>query len=139
MYIMPRIRTLNIHLERRRYLRRASTRPEVAFWEYLRARKFQGLKFRRQYSIGNFVLDFYCPKLRLGIELDGAGHDIPAQQQHDAFRTEWLGSMYIRIVRFRNEEVMCDIEGVLKKLKEITTSSNSSSLPPLPPAGEYPP
>ena len=124
---MPRIRTLNIHLERRRYLRRASTRPEMELWEYLRGNRFQGLKFRRQYSVGNFVLDFYCPKLRLGIELDGAGHNLPAQRQHDDFRTAWLGSMYIRIVRFRNEDVMGDIEGVLKRLADFSTAPNPSS------------
>ncbi len=126
---MPRIRTLNVQLERRRYLRRASTRPEAELWEYLRSRRFHGLKFRRQYSIGNFILDFYCPQLRLGVELDGAGHNVPAQQQHDAFRTEWLGTMYVRIVRFRNEEVMEDIEGVLKKLGEIATSSELPTAP----------
>ncbi len=126
---MPRIRSLNMHLEQRRFLRRASTRPESVLWEYLRARRFLGLKFRRQYSVGNYVLDFYCPELRLGIELDGAGHSFSAQQQHDDFRTEWLDSMYIHIVRFKNDEVMCDIEGVLETLGKIASTARHPTHP----------
>lgn len=74
------------------------------------------------------MLDFYCPKLRLGIELDGAGHDTPVQQQHDAMRTDWLKTMYVRIVRFRNEEVIGDISGVLIKIEEIATAPYPSSI-----------
>lgn len=123
---MPRIRSLHIRLQQRRYLRRVSTRAESVLWSYLRNKQFYGLKFRRQYSIGRYILDFYCPKLRLGIELDGVGHTVGRQQEHDRFRTEWLASMYVHIIRFQNEEVLNDPEVVLRKIAKFLTAPHPS-------------
>jgi very-short-patch-repair endonuclease len=120
--LMPRIRTLNKYLERRRQLRHSSTPAELDLWDQLKSRQFRGLKFRRQYSVGNFILDFYCPKLRLAIEVDGDSHFDPRQAAYDHYRTEWLGSMYIRVIRFRNDEVHGDMVGVLRRLELFITS-----------------
>src|SRR3954469_10158826 len=63
--------------KRARALRRAMTLPEVLLWQALRGGQVGGLRFRRQHPIGHYVLDFYCPALRLAVEVDGAAHDIP--------------------------------------------------------------
>jgi very-short-patch-repair endonuclease len=124
---MPRIRVLNKYLERRRTLRRRSTPAEQALWNYLRARRFHDLKFRRQYSIGNYIVDFYCPEKRLVVEIDGEGHSTEQQQAYDEARTAWLNTMYVKVIRFSNGEVIDNIAGVLIKLECITTSPSPSS------------
>ena len=72
---------------RRRELRTYGTSAEAALWNLLKKRQLRGRKFRRQHSVGRYILDFYCPSERLAIELDGAHHYTPAGQDHDARRT----------------------------------------------------
>ena len=73
-----------------------------------------GLKFRRQQSIGPFILDFYCPEYRLGIELDGTSHDY--KYEYDETRTEYLHGQGIRILRFTNQQVFTSLEAVLAEI-----------------------
>lgn len=126
--LMPRIYNINKYLDRRRGFRKKQTRAEIILWYYLRSRKFFGLKFRRQHSIGNYIVDFYCPKFRLVIELDGDSHFETRQQAYDRERTQWLESLHIHVIRFTNDRILHDLERVLEELKEYITSLNPSSV-----------
>ena len=98
---------------RRRELRRQLTIAEARLWNHLKDGSLWSRKFRRQHSVGPYILDFYCPGERLAVELDGAAHDHEAAQDHDAIRTRFLQSAGIRLVRFENREVIENLEGVL--------------------------
>ena len=76
------------------------------------------LKFFRQYSVGPYILDFYCPERRLAIEVDGGQHTYVYGQQHDAHRDSYLKELNIRVIRFWNNDVLQNIEGVGQKIKE---------------------
>ena len=86
-------------------------------WEVLRDRRFEGLKFRRQQPFGPFILDFYCARERLAIEIDGSVHDTVEQQVADAHRQEVLESLDIRVVRVRSESVARDLQSVLEIIR----------------------
>ena len=104
----------------RQYLRNNMTPAEVALWKLLRERQVCGLKFRRQFGAGPYVLDFYCPELRLAIELDGAVHDSAEAVVYDQDRTEYLMREFsIRVMRFRNEQVFEEPEWVLEEIKKV--------------------
>ena len=104
-------------LDRRR-LRKNATDAEQKLWSILRSRRMAGLKFFRQYSVGSYVLDFYCPEQRLAIEVDGGQHADVYGQQHDAHRHSYLRELNIRVIRFWNNDVLQNIEGVGKKIRE---------------------
>lgn len=86
--------------------RRSPTLAEEALWRDLRARRLDGLKFRRQTPIGSYVVDFVCFEARLIVELDGPPHDDLAAQEHDARRDAWLRSQGFRILRFSNDIIL---------------------------------
>ena len=90
----------------RRALRHRATPAERALWKTLKGRALDGYKFRRQHSVGPFILDFYCPDGRLAVELDGSVHDDPARAAYDADRQRTIEAYGIRVLRVRNEEVM---------------------------------
>jgi very-short-patch-repair endonuclease len=92
--------------EKRRNLRKNQTFCEKILWIYLRDRKTFGYKFRRQYSVDHYVIDFYCPELKLAIELDGSVHDIPDQKEYDEYRQEYLERFGITFCRITNDELM---------------------------------
>lgn len=100
-------------------MRRRSTKAERKLWQNLRNRGFEGYKFRRQVSVGFFVLDFYCPELKLAIEVDGYTHDSDEAKKYDAEREEIIENYGVRFLRIRDEEVREDIEKALKKIKAI--------------------
>ena len=81
------------------------TEPERKLWWLLRCKKLAGLRFRRQAPLGPFIADFFCPKARLVVELDGASHTSDRQIAHDARRTRWLVQHGLRVVRFTNREL----------------------------------
>ena len=87
----------------RKELRNHGTAAEAALWRVLKKSQVGGYKFRRQHGIGPYILDFYCPMLKLGIELDGSAHDAPMADKHDEIRTKYLENQGIKILRFRNE------------------------------------
>lgn len=95
------------------------TFAEKIFWEQIRAKRFMNLKFKRQYIVLNYILDFYCPKLRLGIEIDGKIHE--QQKKKDYIRKRLIQYKGINIVRFKNEEIINNINGILQELKSICT------------------
>jgi len=96
---------------RRRLLRHDSTETEITLWSQLRNRKL-GHKFIRQFSIDGYVLDFYCPKAKLGIEVEGKIHE--KKKTYDTYRERYLREFNIRILKFKNEEVQVNISKVLK-------------------------
>lgn len=110
----------------RRELRRNQTQVEKKLWRHLRSKQFEGLKFRRQEQIGQYIVDFVCYKEKLIIELDGSQHN--DAHEKDEIRDNWFKSQGFRVLRFWNNEVMINIEGVLTVIRESCTNH-----PPLAP------
>src|SRR5229473_405162 len=108
---------------------------DARLWNHLKDRSLRGRKFRRQHSVGPYVLDFYCPGERLAVELDGAAHDHEAAQDRDALRTRFLQSAGIRLVRFENREVIDNLEGVLV----VIARQFAIACPPRRPSAATPP
>ena len=104
--------------EYRQILRRTTTPTENMLWRRLKGKQLDGLRFRQQHGYGPYVLDFYCPSLRLCIELDGNIHDEEQVRLKDEERTEFLLEQIIHVLRFRNEDVENDVEGVLERIRE---------------------
>jgi very-short-patch-repair endonuclease len=100
--------------ERRRELRKNQTEAEKILWQEIRGRKINNLKFHRQYSIGPYIVDFFCPEIRLVIELDGEQHK--DAKEYDIERENFLKNEDIKILRFWNDEVMNDLKSVLEKI-----------------------
>ena len=86
-------------------------------WKHLQSRKLEGYKFRRQHSVGRYIIDFYCSEAKLAIELDGAAHDSAGADAGDRVRDEFLRSLGIRVLRYENREVMANLEGVLLHIR----------------------
>jgi len=97
--------------ERARALRRTSTRAETLMWAQLRDRRLGGYKFRRQRAVGAYFADFACVEKRLIVELDGESHELTVQ--HDIARDRRLTRGGYRVLRYRNEDVQRDLQGVL--------------------------
>lgn len=119
-------------LAKAREMRKISTTAEKFLWSLLRDRQLQNAKFRRQHPIGNYILDFYCHESRLAVELDGSGHAEPEQQELDMQRTEWLNNQGISVIRFWNNEVMENIQGVLQRIAETLVPHSDPHPSPLP-------
>jgi very-short-patch-repair endonuclease len=94
-----------------RDLRKNATAAEKVLWEHLRAKRLNGLKFRRQAPFGRYIMDFYCKARSLCIEIDGSSHH--GKEEYDAERTSYLESAGIKVLHFTNQEVLQDIDGVL--------------------------
>ncbi|MFH0804133.1 MAG: endonuclease domain-containing protein [Candidatus Zambryskibacteria bacterium] len=111
--------------ERRRELRNNQTPAEKILWKYVSKNKIKRLRFLRQYGIGPYVLDFYCPKIRLGIELDGSVHKEKENKLYDKDREKFLENLNIEVIRFWNSDVLNNTENVLDKLlNKIEQMSN---------------
>ena len=102
--------------DKRRILRQAETVPESLLWDRLRDRRCGGLKFRRQYSVGVYVLDFYCPACRLAIKLDGESHVSQEAKEYDAERTEFLSLLNICVLRFPNAAVYGGMDPIIRAI-----------------------
>lgn len=105
--------------EIRRDLRQNSTFAESILWGKLRGRKLEGLKFNRQHSIGDYIVDFYCSSKKMIIELDGSVHESSQQQEKDRCRDKNLNDMGFIVLRFKNEEVINEYDYVKGKILEI--------------------
>ncbi|HEX9080206.1 MAG TPA: endonuclease domain-containing protein [Desulfuromonadaceae bacterium] len=108
--------------ERRRELRRNQTDAERAFWTRVRNGQFFGMRFFRQYSVGPYILDFYCPALKLAVELDGGQHNESEGREYDSARSAYLNAHGIEVVRFWNNEALCEMDGVLALLEQKINS-----------------
>lgn len=100
-----------------RQMRCEPTPAEKSLWEKLRNKQLLGFKFRRQHPIDRFIVDFYCAEARLIIEVDGEVHNYT--QVEDAIRQEFLESLGLRLIRFRNEEVLMGLDAVLEKIVSV--------------------
>ena len=107
---------------RRRELRGGQTLEEGILWEEMRNSKL-GAKFRRQYSILSYVVDFYCPKFKLVVEIDGSSHRKTGE--HDEYRTRILREYGVRLIRFWGSQVRGDLDSVLDVIRSNLTSSPS--------------
>jgi very-short-patch-repair endonuclease len=112
--------TPQIEAEARR-LRHNMTPAEKTLWEALRGKKLDGLKFRAQHPVGPFILDFWCPSVKLVVELDGGVHR--DQQDYDDARTKQLESYGYRVIRFTNEQVLTDLPSVLERIRSAAKDS----------------
>ena len=117
-------------LETRRQLRQAGEAAEAVLWTVIKNRKIDGFKFRRQFSIGPYIMDFYCPEAKLGIELDGAGHQTLDGVKYDKVRSDYLlREQGIHIIRFENRDLYYNLEGVVKEIeKELNKKAKSEPL-----------
>ena len=113
---MTRIFNRKSEQEKRRKLRKNATYPEKILWERLRKRRINGIRFLRQYSVGKFVLDFYSPKVKLAIEIDGSSHI--GKEEYDAFRQKFIENLGIHFLRFGNQAVLNDTEFVVERIRD---------------------
>jgi len=102
----------------RKELRNALTPAEACLWTQLKKRQLSGKKFRRQYSVGPYILDFFCPEVRLAVELDGAPHFNLIGQELDGKRDRYLEEQGIVVLRFENREVFENLENVLGVIRK---------------------
>lgn len=101
----------------RRKLRHSLTPAEASLWRALKGRQVYGLKFRWQHSVGPYILDFYCPELKLAIELDGESHAM--REEYDERRTDYLFRMAgITVLRFENRVVFENLEQIIAEIGE---------------------
>ncbi|MBO4564116.1 MAG: endonuclease domain-containing protein [Bacteroidaceae bacterium] len=98
-------------------MRANPTEAEAILRSCVRANNL-GHKFLYQYIIGQFIVDFLCPDCKLIVEVDGGYHSEPIQEIDDEQRTQWLERMGYKVIRFSNEQVICDIDNVLKEIKK---------------------
>jgi very-short-patch-repair endonuclease len=94
-----------------------TTPSEAKLWNLLKGNQQENRKFRRQHSVGSYVLDFYCPAERLCIELDGDSHYQEMSFSYDKARTDFLNNLKIRVLRFKNNEIYENPEWVLGEIK----------------------
>jgi very-short-patch-repair endonuclease len=102
---------------RSRELRKAGTSAEELLWDELRNGRLGGIRFRRQHPIDPFVVDFYCAKAKLVIELDGRIHI--QQTEEDAARQENLEQRGLRVIRFKNEEIVNSLETAVARIRDV--------------------
>src|SRR5271169_2597608 len=116
---------------RAKQLRRAMTPAETLLWRYLKADRIEGLGFRRQVPFRNYIADFVCLSVKLIVELDGVSHDFEERQRADRNRDVFFVSEGFQVLRFTNEQVMTNLEGVVEAIRQVA-SSRASGSPPSP-------
>lgn len=131
--IVIKIHNIKSQKQTRKNLRNNMTKAEIILWSKLKGKQL-GYKFRRQHGIGNYVVDFYCPKLKLIIEIDGDVHAYNSQIIKDKERQNYLESLGLKVLRYANNDIKNNISGVLDDLiVKIELNSLSSTSPPAPP------
>ncbi len=120
----------NILKEKAREMRNKPTEAEKMLWNALSNKGIEGLKFRRQHIIGEYIVDFVCLEKRLIIEVDGSVHLLPEQIEHDKLRTEWLVSKGFKVVRYTNNQVLSDLFNTIESIQ-----NHLSAISVAPPSG----
>ncbi len=110
---------------RSRELRNAATEAERKLWQQLSGRKLAGVRFNRQFPVGQFICDFVSREMRLVIEIDGGQHASAAE--YDARRTRFIEAQGYRVIRFWNSEVLDNIDSVLKAIEQVLDNIPSPS------------
>jgi len=116
---------------RAKQLRQTMTRAETLLWRYLKANRIDGLGFRRQVPIRNYIADFICIAAKIVVELDGESHDFDERQKADQTRDTFFVSEGFRVLRFTNEQVMSNLEGVVETIRQAAID-RLRGLPPSP-------
>ncbi|MFH0888425.1 MAG: DUF559 domain-containing protein [Planctomycetota bacterium] len=101
-----------------RYLRKNTTDAEKLLWSKIRRKLLKGNQFYRQRIIGNYIVDFYCPKVKLVVELDGGQHYTDNGKSKDKTRDEYMRSLRLKVLRFSDIEVLKNINGVVERITE---------------------
>ncbi len=112
---------------KRQTLRNNATPAEKRLWFYLQNTQLLGRKFRRQQGIGPFIVDFYCPKEKLAVELDGEIHSTNEARKYDRERDKFIHDHDITTIRFRNEEVFNDVDCVLQTIAKYFRTTSAVS------------
>ena len=115
------------NIQKSRYLRRNQTEAERKLWAILKNRQLGGVKFRRQFSVGKYILDFYCPEHKLGIEADGGQHYKEEDKRKDEIRTKELCKQDIEILRFSDLDILNNADGVSELIQKAMVKKK---LPP---------
>ena len=105
-------------VEKARELRKNSTLSEIVLWNRLKAKQLMGYKFTRQKPISSCIVDFFCNRLKLVIEIDGSQHNGEKVKDRDEQRAMWLKERGYHVLRFWNNEVLLNMEGVLERIRE---------------------
>ena len=100
-----------------RQLRKNMTNAEKRVWAKIRMRQLQGYQLYRQKPIGDYIVDFFCPRAKLVIELDGSHHLVGETIEYDRIRDDYLSSLGLRVLRFTNADVLTYIEGVIERIE----------------------
>jgi len=116
---MTRVFNTNSGKQTRRMLRKSMPEAEVILWSKLRRKQMGGHKFRRQYGVGRYSIDFYCPELKLAIEVDGDSHFADGAAKKDKVRENFIIQFGIRFLRFSNADVRENLDGVLLKIEDV--------------------
>lgn len=126
---MTRLFNQHLHKQKRRQLRTAAPPAEQRLWQHLRGGQF-GMRFRRQYGIGRYVVDFYCPALKLAIEVDGDSHFQNDAPDYDRQRQAFIEAAGIRVLRFTNREVYEPLDDVLAVVSEAIERTEETGTSP---------
>ncbi|OGH93816.1 MAG: hypothetical protein A2538_03005 [Candidatus Magasanikbacteria bacterium RIFOXYD2_FULL_41_14] len=103
----------------RKRLRNNITKSEMILWKYLKGSQMNGWKFRRQQGIGNYIVDFYCPDLKIVVEVDGLTHSEEVVFEKDEVRQEYLENLGLKVVRYNSQDIFYKINDVLEGLYNI--------------------
>ena len=125
---MPHDEVSKIRRDRAKRLRREMTRAETLLWRHLKADRLGGLGFRRQVPMGNYIADFVAHSCKLIVEVDGESHDFEARIRHDERRDRWFETRGYRVLRFTNDDVMKNLEGVALVITEAAEQAAPLSL-----------
>jgi very-short-patch-repair endonuclease len=125
---MPHAHVTEVQRARAKQLRRTMTRAETLLWRHLKAHRLERLGFRRQAPIGNYIADFVAHSSRLVVELDGESHDFVSRIRRDAVRDRWFEARGYRVLRFTNDDVMKNLEGVVLCIAEAAEQAVPPSL-----------
>lgn len=131
MRAMPKIFNNKKQKELRQFLRGQMPTAELILWSYIRGRQVLDFKFRRQESIGRYVVDFYCPRAKLVLEIDGDSHFEKGAKEYDEDRQEQIESLGLKILRFTNTEIYKNIESVVERIEETLQGLQPPLAPPL--------
>ena len=105
-------------LDQRRSLRRSMTSAEKLFWVKVRNKRLLGMRFKRQYGIGPYILDFFIPQLNICIEIDGSIHDLVEVKRKDVNKDAFLKQNGIHVLRFKNHQIENDMDSVIDCIKK---------------------
>ncbi|MBZ0141728.1 MAG: endonuclease domain-containing protein [Pseudorhodoplanes sp.] len=125
---MPLVHVGDIQRHRARRLRRAMTRAETLLWRHLKAHRLSGFGFRRQAPMGRYIVDFVSHACKLVIEVDSESHDVESRFRNDAARDAWLRSRGYDALRFTNDDVMTNLEGVAIAIRQAAAARSTPSL-----------